>query len=60
MAAECKTRQLKLSKRRVDKDLQASRVSSTKSSCRTDLHCCNVSGCIVLLAHTAHDRNVFH
>ncbi len=58
MAAESETRQLKLSKHRVDKDLQASKVPYTRSSFCADLFCCNVSGCTALLAHTAHDRTV--
>ncbi len=55
MAAASETWQLKLSKHRVAKDLQASKVPYTTSGFCADLHCCNVSGCTVLLAHIAHD-----
>ncbi len=43
MEAENETRHLKLSNYRVDKDLQASKVASTRSSYCADLYCCNVS-----------------
>ena len=58
VAAGNETRQLKLSNYRVEKELQESKVPSTRSSYCAYLYCSNVSRCPAQLAHTAHDRTV--
>jgi len=60
MEAGRETWQLKLSKNRVEKELQTSKVPSTRSSYCAELSCCNAFPCPALLALTARAKMVFH